>query len=146
MNEEGDEALPNRSKRARQVLERFGQIVWFRSPTERHPFQGNLQVAFLGWRFAHPHDELKAVFEAAARSAPQKTEWTFRSGKNWMILPVRLIEESGPGTQDFNEAMVSISKNDQGFCADTAADLESILGALARAADSPLERAAEEED
>ncbi|MFI8824325.1 hypothetical protein [Streptomyces sp. NPDC053431] len=97
-------------------------------------------MAFLAWRFAYPREEFKAVFEEVVRSAPQKTTWEFRPGKkNWLIVPVRLIEESGPGTRDFNEAIASISRNDQAFCADTAADLEAILISLAEASNHSSE-------
>ncbi|MEV5971804.1 hypothetical protein [Streptomyces sp. NPDC051921] len=98
-------------------------------------------MTFLAWRFAYPRDEFKALFEEVVRSGPEKTKWEFRPGeKNWMIVPVRLIEESGPDTEHFNEAVASISKNDQAFCADTAVDLESILNALAKASDRLPER------
>ncbi|MFI6651647.1 hypothetical protein ACIBI8_29085 [Streptomyces sp. NPDC050529] len=122
-----------RNERARQALSRFGDVVWFRSPVERHPDYGYLQVAFVGWRYAEPHEELKALFDSAVREAPEQVEWTFRSVRNWMIVPTRLIQEAGPGGQNFNEAMGAIRERDQEFCAETAEDLERILRALSEA-------------
>lgn len=122
-----------RSARAKEILGRFGEIEWFRSPTERHPLHGNLQVAFLGWRFTHPDEALEDVFREAVRSAPARTDWAFRTGKNWMITPTRLVEQSGPNAENFNDVVALISKNDQAFCADTSADLDRILTALERA-------------
>ncbi|MFE2020297.1 hypothetical protein ACFW9O_19895 [Streptomyces sp. NPDC059499] len=119
-----------RNERARQVLGRFGDVVWFRSPVDRHPVHGYRQVAFVGWRFAEPHEELKEVFESAVREAPDKVEWTFRSVRNWMIVPTRLIQEAGPNAQNFNEAMNAIRERDQEFCAATAVDLEGIFQVL----------------
>ncbi|WP_329206036.1 hypothetical protein OG257_08040 [Streptomyces sp. NBC_00683] len=119
-----------RNERARQVLGRFGDVVWFRSPVERHPIYGYRQVAFVGWRFAEPHEELKEVFESAVRQASTQVEWTFRPVRNWMIVPTRLIQEAGPNAQHFNEAMDAIRESDQDFCAATAVDLEGIFRVL----------------
>jgi hypothetical protein len=47
-----------------------------------------------------------------------------------MIVPTRLIGETGPDARDFNEAMAYITKSDQDFCAVTAVDLERILQSL----------------
>lgn len=55
---------------------------------ERHPLHGYLQVAFVGWRYAEPREDLKAAFEAAVREAPEEVEWAFRSVRNWMIVPM----------------------------------------------------------
>jgi hypothetical protein len=104
--------------------------VWFRSPTEQHPIHGYLHVAFIGWRFAEPREELKSVFEQALQVAPTDVEWTFRSERNWMILPTRLLHEVGPDTRDFIEAVATITRTDQSFCATTAEDLEKILSAI----------------
>ncbi|MEV8423673.1 hypothetical protein [Streptomyces niveus] len=97
---------------------------------ERHPLHGYLQVAFVGWRYAEPREDLKAAFEAAVREAPEEVEWTFRSVRNWMIVPTRLLQEAGPDGERFNEAMDAIRQSDQEFCAATAGDLERILQAL----------------
>ncbi|MFF8291522.1 hypothetical protein ACF068_20145 [Streptomyces sp. NPDC016309] len=94
---------------------------------------GYLQVSFIGWRFAEPKDELKPTFASALQSTPTQVDWSFTTGKNWMILPTRLLEESGPDTRDFNEAVARITQSDQDFCAATVADLEIILAAIAAA-------------
>ncbi|WP_393060485.1 hypothetical protein [Streptomyces sp. LN549] len=88
-----------RNERARQVLSRFGDVAWFRSPVERHPVNGYLQVAFVGWRYTEPREELKTVFDSAVREAPKQVEWTFGSARNWMIVPTRLIQEAGADNQ-----------------------------------------------
>lgn len=122
-----------RNERARQVLSRFGDVAWFRSPVERHPVYGYLQVAFVGWRYTEPREELKTVFDSAVRGAPKRVEWTFGSARNWMIVPTRLIQEAGADNQNFNEAMDAIRERDQEFCAATAEDIERIFRALSRA-------------
>ncbi|MGN5630438.1 hypothetical protein [Streptomyces sp. AC154] len=122
-----------RNERARQVLSRFGDVAWFRHPVERHPFYDYFQVSFVGWRYAEPREELKAVFESAIREAPKQVEWTFRSIRNWMIVSTRLIREADPDGRNFNDAMGAIRENDQEFCAATAEDLENILRKLAEA-------------
>lgn len=120
----------SRNKRAKKLLSDFGEVVWFRSPTERHPIRGHLQVAFIGWRFAEPREELRSVFEQALQVAPTDAEWTFRSERNWMMLPTRLLHKSGPDMSDFIEAVATITRTDQIFCATTAEDLERILSAI----------------
>ncbi|MFJ2092406.1 hypothetical protein ACIOEW_24500 [Streptomyces sp. NPDC087901] len=122
-----------RNEWARQVLSRFGDVEWFRSPVERHPIYGYLQVAFVGWRYAEPHEELKAVFDSAVREAPKQVDWTFIPARNWMIAPTRLIQKAGPDRQNFNEAMDAIRECDQEFCAATAEDLERVFRALSEA-------------
>ncbi|MEV8226715.1 hypothetical protein AB0P41_11750 [Streptomyces sp. NPDC079167] len=122
-----------RNERAKQVLSRFGDVVWFRSPTERHPVYGYLQVAFVGWRYAEPDDQLKKIFESAVRETPKQVEWTFKSTRNWMIVPSRLIQEAGPDGQNFNQAMDLIRQSDEDFCAKTAGDLEKIFQTLSEA-------------
>ncbi|XIE79196.1 hypothetical protein AB6O49_16430 [Streptomyces sp. SBR177] len=44
-----------------------------------------------------------------------------------MIVPSLLMERSGPGGQDVDEAIASVFATDQEFCADTADDFERIL-------------------
>ncbi|WP_327683179.1 hypothetical protein [Streptomyces sp. NBC_00467] len=89
------------------------------------------QVPFVAWRFETPHDELREIFDSAARTAPTNAEWTFTSRRNWMIAPSRLIEKAGPGGALFNEAALSITTSDQEFCAAASEDLEAILRELA---------------
>ncbi|MFJ3529534.1 hypothetical protein [Streptomyces sp. NPDC090132] len=122
-----------RNERARQVLSRFGDVAWFRHPVERHPFYGYLQVSFVAWRYVDPREELKKVFETAVQEAPERVEWTFRSVRNWMIVPSRLMREAGPDGANFNDAMGAIRESDQEFCAATAEDLENTLRKLAEA-------------
>ncbi|WP_405830587.1 hypothetical protein [Streptomyces sp. NBC_00105] len=119
--------------RAHAALSRFAPLFWFRSPVERHPRLGHVQIAHLGWRFAEPHDEFKAVFEAVARDAPRHVEWRFKAAKNWLIRPVRLAEESARNGDDFGEAQVTVTK-DQDFCLLAAKDMDLILQAIEDAA------------
>ncbi|MEU5170063.1 hypothetical protein [Streptomyces mutomycini] len=122
-----------RNERAKQVLSRFGDVVWFRSPVERHPVYGYLQVAFVGWRYAEPDEQLKKIFESTVRETSKQVDWTFTSTRNWMIAPSRLIQEAGPDGQNFNQAMDLIRQSDQGFCEKTAGDLEKIFQTLSEA-------------
>uniref|UniRef100_A0AAU2VQE7 Uncharacterized protein n=1 Tax=Streptomyces sp. NBC_00008 TaxID=2903610 RepID=A0AAU2VQE7_9ACTN len=122
-----------RNERVRQVLSRFGDVAWFRHPVERHPFYGYLQVSFVAWRYVDSREELKKVFEAAVQEAPKRVEWTFKSVRNWMIVPSRLMQESGPDGANFNDAMDVIRESDQEFCAATAEDLENIFRKLTEA-------------
>ncbi|MGC5542688.1 hypothetical protein OH733_27360 [Streptomyces griseus] len=119
-----------RNELAKQALSHFGRVVWFRSPVERNPNDGKLQVAFVGWRFAEPREDIREILDSIVQETTTKVEWEFRSAKNWMIVPRRLILEAGPAASKFNEAMVAISQSDQRFCAESAADLEKILHRL----------------
>ncbi|TGB07354.1 hypothetical protein [Streptomyces sp. MZ04] len=112
------------------MLNNFGSVVWLRSPVERHPTYGYLQVSFIAWRFEEPRDSLKGIFEAIIRETPNSLEWTFKATRNWMIAPTRLIEQAGPDGSKFNEAMVNITEEDQEFCAAAREDLFRILEAL----------------
>ncbi|MFE3765169.1 hypothetical protein ACFXPI_25805 [Streptomyces sp. NPDC059104] len=101
-------------------------------PVERHEF-GYLQVAHLGWRFIDPHDEFRPVFEEAVRNAPRHLDWRFKVKRNWLILPVRLTEETARCGDNFSEAQSRLLA-DQDFCLATSADMELILQALDAAA------------
>ncbi|MFF3678940.1 hypothetical protein ACFYYS_33845 [Streptomyces sp. NPDC002120] len=119
--------------RARDALNGFAPLSWFRSPLERHPRLGHVQIAHLGWRFAEPHDEFKPVFEAVVRDAPRHVEWQFAAAKNWLILPTRLVEETIRNSDDFSAAQATITK-DQDFCIAAAKDMDLILQAIEDAA------------
>ncbi|MWA14001.1 hypothetical protein [Streptomyces sp. BA2] len=119
-----------RREKIKRVLNKFGSVVWLRSPVERHPTYGYLQVSFIAWRFEEPRDSLKEIFETITREAPNSLEWTFKATRNWMIAPTRLIQQAGPDGSKFNEAMVYITEEDQEFCAAAREDLSRILEAL----------------
>ncbi|MFE2155687.1 hypothetical protein ACFXAO_37280 [Streptomyces lavendulae] len=114
------------------ILRRFAPLAWFRSPVERHEF-GYRQVAHLGWRFIDPHDEFRPVFEEAVRDAPRQLDWQFKVKRNWLILPVRLTEETARCGDNFSHAEYRLFA-DQEFCLATSTDMELILQALDAAA------------
>ncbi|ATZ25261.1 hypothetical protein ACFZBM_37300 [Streptomyces lavendulae] len=126
------DAPRDRTRYALTILRRFAPLAWYRSPVERHEF-GYLQVAHLGWRFTEPHDEFRPVFEETVRDAPLLLDWRFEVKRNWLILPVRLTEETARCGDNFSEAQSRLLE-DQEFCLATSAGLELILQALDAAA------------
>ncbi|BAC70971.1 hypothetical protein SAVERM_3260 [Streptomyces avermitilis MA-4680 = NBRC 14893] len=116
-----------RRERLRRALEGFGNVVWMRSPMERHPIYGYRQVSFASWRFEEPSDFLKTKFESLVQDTPTNLEWRFKAARNWMIAPARLVDQAGQGGEFFNEAVVSITEHDQEFCASAEEDLMQIL-------------------
>ncbi|MEW2136908.1 hypothetical protein AB0892_09965 [Streptomyces sp. NPDC005409] len=92
-----------------------------------------MQIAHLGWRFAEPHDEFRPLFEAVVRDAPRHVAWEFKAAKNWLILPVRLSEESRRNGDRFGEAQTTVTE-DQDFCVAASKDMDLILRALEDAA------------
>lgn len=128
MNPDENDNPADRTRRALEILRRFAPLAWFRSPVERHEF-GYMQVAHLGWRFIDPHDEFRPVFEGAVRDAPRHLDWRFKVKRNWLILPVRLTEETERCGDNFSQAEYRLFA-DQEFCLATSADMELILQAL----------------
>ncbi|MEU2833616.1 hypothetical protein ABZ667_34030 [Streptomyces lavendulae] len=92
-----------------------------------------MQVSHLGWRFVEPHDEFRPVFEEAVRDAPRNVDWQFKVKRNWLILPVRLTEETARCGDDFGAGKSRLLE-DQEFCLAALADMELILQALEAAA------------
>ncbi|MEV5613632.1 hypothetical protein [Streptomyces sp. NPDC052225] len=122
--------MSNDHARLKQALSRFDTIAWFGAPSQRHPLYGYLQVPFVRWRFSNPQESWKGAFSSVVRDAPSDTEWTFKVAKNWMIVPTRLVTESGPEGHLFSEAVLSISRDDEEFCAKAQTDMTRIIGAL----------------
>lgn len=67
------------------------------------------------------------------RNAPRHVDWQFKVKRNWLILPVRLIEETAQSGNNFSEAECKLFA-DQDFCLAASADMELILQALEAAA------------
>lgn len=116
-----------RRERLKRALEKFGTVVWMRSPVERHPIYGYRQVSFVSWRYNAPSDLVKESFDSLIHSTSVHLAWQFKVARNWTIAPARLLTEAGPTGENFNEAALSITEHDQDFCALAEEDLMQIL-------------------
>ncbi|WP_328763583.1 MULTISPECIES: hypothetical protein [unclassified Streptomyces] len=125
-----EEPLP-RFQRARAALERFAPVVWLRSTSEINHTTGLVQLPTLGWRFSEPHPELNGMFASVVRDTPRNIAWFFGERKNSLIMPARLINESGPDGADLNDLATAISQHDQEFCVAASEDIELIIQAIA---------------
>ncbi|MCX5145556.1 hypothetical protein OHB36_01980 [Streptomyces sp. NBC_00320] len=124
------EPLP-RFQRAKAALERFAPVFWLSSTSEINRTTGLVQVPTLGWRFSEPHPELKGMFTSVVRDAPRNIAWFFGERKNSLIMPSRLINESGPDGGDLRDLGTAISQRDQEFCIAASEDVELIIQAIA---------------
>ncbi|WP_031150527.1 hypothetical protein [Streptomyces erythrochromogenes] len=130
--QEAEEKMP-RGPRARAALSRFAPLAWFRSPLERHPQFGYVQIAHLGWRFAEPHDELQSVFEAVVHETALRIDWEFKVARNWLILPSLLAHETRNNGGDFSKAEGTLTR-EQDLCTMASEDMNLILEAIEAAA------------
>ncbi|MGW2098579.1 hypothetical protein ACWCPX_12885 [Streptomyces olivaceoviridis] len=121
--------MPNRNTEAMQALSRFGELTWFKLPTEYNNVYGYYQVPYLGWRYACPRDDIAQYIEDAVSEVPTQVEWGLdRTRRNWVLLPSRIWREAH-GLEDpaFSDVVHSINTQDQEFCLMALSDLELIV-------------------
>lgn len=89
----------------------------------------------MGWRYRSPTEEIAGFIEGAVKSTPTQTEWTLdRTGKNWVLVPTRLVQVAqGLGDPKFKEAVHSLNTQDQDFCSLALSDFDLIVNRLLHA-------------
>lgn len=115
-----------------EALSRFGDLAWFKLPTEYNQVHGYHQVLYMGWRYASPREGIGELISGAIRRVPTQLDWTLdRSRRNWLLLPIRIIKEA-PGLSDpaFSNTIHSINLNDRDFCLATHEDVDLIIQRL----------------
>ncbi|MFF9275398.1 hypothetical protein [Streptomyces griseosporeus] len=119
----------SRAEKAMETLSRFGELAWFKLPTEQNPQYGYRQVTYMGWRYLSPREGLDEFIEGAVREVPTQLDWTFdRSGRNWMLLPSRILEEAqGFSQPGFSDTLHSINLNEPDFCISSLSDFDLII-------------------
>ncbi|MER6428781.1 hypothetical protein ABT272_13665 [Streptomyces sp900105245] len=124
--------MSTRSEKAAQALSRFGELAWFKLPTEHHKLHGYHQVAHMGWRYRAPTNGIAVHIEDVVDAVPTQVAWTLdRTRRNWLLVPSRIAREAG-GLEgpSFADIVHSINTQDQEFCLKTLSDLDLIVRRL----------------
>ncbi|MDX2596514.1 hypothetical protein PV343_30305 [Streptomyces sp. WI03-4A] len=118
-----------------QALSRFGDLAWFKLPTEYNAVYGYRQVPYMGWRFVVSNVNVALLIQAVVEKLSTQVEWTFdRTSRNWLLFPSRILQEAqGLDNPAFANAVSSISAHDEEFCRKAFSDLELIIASLQEA-------------
>ncbi|MFF3329102.1 hypothetical protein ACFYWX_05990 [Streptomyces sp. NPDC002888] len=121
--------VSSRGEQAVQALSRFGELAWFKLPTEFNSVYGYAQVPYMGWRYAFPEEGVAQLIEAAVRALPTQVDWEIdRTRRNWVLVPTRiLLEAHGLADPSFRDVVHSINVQDQEFCLKALSDFEIII-------------------
>ncbi|MET8803907.1 hypothetical protein [Streptomyces sp. NPDC004546] len=112
-----------------QALSRFGELAWFKLPTEYNDVYGYHQVPYMGWRYTSPQEDVGQYIANAVREVPTQVEWELdRSRRNWILLPNRILREAqGLENPAFADVVHFINVNDREFCLKALSDFEQII-------------------
>jgi hypothetical protein len=121
--------VSSRGEQAVQALSRFGELAWFKLPTEFNAAYGYAQVPYMGWRYAFPGEGVAQLIEAAVRDLPTRVDWEIdRTRRNWVLVPTRVLREAhGLADPSFRDVVHSINVQDQEFCLKALSDFELII-------------------
>jgi hypothetical protein len=124
--------MSTRGEQAMQVLSRFGELAWFKLPTEINPTYGYPQVPYVGWRYTRPQEGVAQLIETAVAALPTQVDWTLdRSRKNWVLIPTRILREAqGLANPAFRDVVHSVNTRDHEFCLSALSDFELIIQRL----------------
>ncbi|MFC9925309.1 hypothetical protein [Streptomyces sp. NPDC127190] len=128
--------MSTRSTQATRALSRFGELAWFKLPAEYNDNFGYHQVAYMGWRFKAPSEEIAQVIDNVIQESPTQTEWTLdRTRRNWVLVPTRVLQEAqGLSDPAFSDVIRTTAIQDQEFCLTTISDLDVIVQHLQQVA------------
>ncbi|MGK5641044.1 hypothetical protein ACSNOK_22420 [Streptomyces sp. URMC 126] len=120
------------SARILEALGTFAPVAWVRISANKNDFEGRLQIPYASWRFATPREGLAEVFRELVSRDPRRIAWTFDdSRRNWLLTPTRLLSDEGRANDsDYLDTAVRISRTDQRFCAEAAADMADIFESI----------------
>lgn len=112
-----------------QVLSKFGELAWFKLPTEVNPTYGYPQVPYMGWRYRAPREGLAHFLESAIGNLPTEVEWILDSSqRNWVLTPTRITRAAGGlANPAFSEAAHLINSQDREFCLKAQSDFHVII-------------------
>ncbi|MFJ7175743.1 hypothetical protein ACIQXA_04780 [Streptomyces massasporeus] len=127
--------VSSRGGQAVQALSRFGELEWFKLPTEFNAAHGYAQVPYMGWRYGFPEEGVAQLIEAAVKALPTQVEWEIdRTRRNWVLVPMRVLcEAHGLADPSFRDVVHSINVQDQEFCLKALSDFELIVQHLLQA-------------
>ncbi|MGW2486748.1 hypothetical protein ACWCV9_05935 [Streptomyces sp. NPDC001606] len=93
-------------------------------------------VAYMGWRFKAPSEEIAQAIDNAIQESPTQTEWTLdRTRRNWVLVPTRVLQEAqGLSNPAFSDVIRTTAIQDQEFCLTTISDLDLIVQHLQQVA------------
>ncbi|MFF9175747.1 hypothetical protein [Streptomyces sp. NPDC014793] len=117
-----------------KALSRFGELAWFKLPTECNAERGYRQLAYMGWRYKAPKEGIDRFIESVVKGVPTQLEWVLDVTRmNWVLLPERvLIEAQGLADPAFAEVIHSMNTQDQEFCIKSIDDIDLIVQHLQR--------------
>ncbi|MFF3633759.1 hypothetical protein [Streptomyces sp. NPDC002250] len=126
--------MSTRTVDAMKALSRFGELAWFKLPTEYNDEYGYHQVAYMGWRYKAPREGVDQFIEDVVKGVPTQLAWVLdRTRRNRILLPDRvLLEAGGLGNPAFADVVHSVNTRDQEFCMASISDLALIVQHLQR--------------
>ncbi|MFF9601143.1 hypothetical protein ACF1GY_02565 [Streptomyces sp. NPDC014684] len=126
--------MPTQTVDAMKALSRFGELAWFKLPTEYNDEYGYHQVAYMGWRYKAPREGVDQFVEDVVKDVSTQLAWVLdRTRRNRILLPNRvLLEAGGLGNPAFADVVHSVNTRDQEFCIASISDLALIVQHLQR--------------